>query len=263
MAPLNEIVTEFCQIELSDAIAVVSLDRPQRKNALHPAAHHELKNVFDALAAIPGLRCILLTGAGDDFCAGYDLLDNLETGVMEVSSEGFGGLTSRTEYPLPIIAAVNGVAMGGGFELALACDIIVASSTARFALPEAKVGWSPLAGGLQRLPRIIGEKQALSMVLTGRAVDAAEGLRLGFVSEVTEPHALMASARKWADSIVGCAPLAIACNRTVLRAGLDMPLADALKPENFPSAARMLSSNDAEEGKRAFAAKRKPVWQGN
>ncbi|HUD28446.1 MAG TPA: enoyl-CoA hydratase-related protein [Novosphingobium sp.] len=252
----------FCRVEVDGLVAVVTLARPERRNALHPAAHHELEAVFDALAAREGLRCIVLTGEGDAFCAGYDLRDSLETGVMEIAASGFGGLTGRTHYPLPIIAAVNGVCMGGGFEMALACDIVVASETARFALPEARVGWSPLAGGLQRLPRIIGEKQALAMVLTGRTVDAAEGLRLGFVSEVAPPATLMDVARRWAGEIAACAPLAIRCNREVLRASMDMPLAEALDIANFPIAAAVMDSEDGIEGKRAFAEKRAPVWRG-
>jgi crotonobetainyl-CoA hydratase len=182
---------------------------------------------------------------------------------MEIAASGFGGLTGRTAYSLPIVAAVNGVCMGGGFEMALACDVIVAADNARFALPEAQVGWSPLAGGLQRLPRIIGEKRALAMVLTGRAVDASEGHRLGFVSEVTPSTSLMDTARRWAGEIAACAPLAIRCNREVLRASLDMPLADALDITNFPIAQAVMDSEDGAEGKRAFAQKRAPVWRGH
>ncbi|WP_159979028.1 MULTISPECIES: enoyl-CoA hydratase-related protein [unclassified Novosphingobium] len=257
-----DIERHFCRLETDGVVAVVTLNRPERRNALHPAAHHELDTVFDTLANREGLRCIILTGEGDAFCSGYDLRDNLETGVMEIAASGFGGLTGRTDYPLPIVAAVNGVCIGGGFEMALACDIVIAADTARFALPEAKVGWSPLAGGLQRLPRIVGEKQALAMVLTGRAVDAAEGYRLGFVSEVTPAASLMETARRWAGEIAVCAPLAIRCNREVLRASLDMPLADALDIANFPIALTVMESEDGTEGKRAFTEKRAPVWKG-
>ena len=259
---MGDLPLRYSRVDRDGAIAIVTIARPERKNALHPAAHHELETVFDTLAAEPALRCVILTGDGDAFCAGYDLRDNLETGVMEVARSGFGGFTSRTDYPLPVIAAVNGACMGGGFEMALACDIVIASTQARFALPEAKVGWSPLAGGLQRLPRIIGEKQALAMVLTGRAVDAEEGHRLGFVAEVTAPDALMDRARQWAEDVAACAPLAIRCNREVIRCSLDMPLAEALDVANFPTASRVLESEDAVEGKRAFAERRAPQWVG-
>jgi crotonobetainyl-CoA hydratase len=262
MKALADLSPQHCRVEIDEAIATVILARAERKNALHPAAHHELEAVFDAVAVEPDLRCVILTGDGDAFCAGYDLRDNLETGVLEIARTGFGGLTSRTDYPLPLIAAVNGACYGGGFEMALACDIIIASTAARFALPEAKVGWSPLGGGLQRLPRVIGEKQALGMVLTGRAIDAAEGHRLGLVNEVTAPGELLARAREWAADIRAGSPLAIRCNREVLRASIDMPLADALDIANFPSAARVLESEDAIEGKRAFVERRPPRWRG-
>lgn len=253
---------EFASVVCEDEIAIVTMNRPDRRNALHPAAHHEMETIFDNLALQPGLRCLILTGAGEAFCAGYDLRDNLETGVLEIAVKGFAGLTSRIDYPLPIIAAVNGVAIGGGFETALACDIIVASHNAHFSMPEARVGWSPLGGGLQRLPRIVGEKRALDIVLSGRHLGAEEAERIGIVSEVTAPDELMPVARRWAKTIASGAPLSIACNREVVRCSLDMPLAQALDISNFPSAARVLESEDAVEGKRAFVEKRPPRWQG-
>lgn len=253
---------QFARVEYGDQIATVTIYRPERRNALHPAAHHEMEAIFDKLADDPGLRCLILTGAGEAFCAGYDLRDNLETGVLEIAAQGFAGLTSRTSYPLPIIAAVNGVAMGGGFEMALACDLIVASHNARFALPEARVGWSPLGGGLQRLPRIVGEKRALDIALSGRILSADEAERMGIVCEVTPPEDLIPIARRWAKAIVDGAPLAIACNREVVRRSMDMQLAQALDILNFPAAARVLDSEDAVEGKRAFLEKRCPRWQG-
>lgn len=251
----------FSRVERRGTVAVVTLARPDRMNALHPAAHHELHAVFEALAAEPDLRCLIVTGDGAAFCAGYDLRDNLETGVMEVAGTGFAGLTLRDHYALPIVAAVNGVCMGGGFELALACDLIVASRKAVFALPEPKVGWSPLGGGLQRLPRAIGEKRAASMLLTGRSVDAEEGEALGFVNEVTEPAALMDRALDWAGQIAACAPIAIRCNRVVMAEAPAMPLAESLAPDRFALARTVMESDDATEGKRAFVEKRPPVWR--
>ena len=256
-------MTEFCKVEDNGWLVIVTLDRAARKNALHPAAHHELERVFDDLETREGLRCIILTGAGDSFCAGYDLKDNLETGVMEIAAKGFGGLTSRTDYKIPLIAAVNGVAFGGGFEMVLACDLVIASTAARFALPEAKVGWSPLAGGLQRLPRIIGLTRALGIALTGRVVAAEEGERTGFVNSVVEPDQLMKMAVEWAQMIANGAPLAITCNREVAKSSFDIgSLVTALDVSNYASVAPMLSSDDAVEGKRAFAEKRRPIWRG-
>lgn len=257
-------MTEFSRTDLHEGIATVTLARPERHNALHPAAHHELAATFDRLAADESIRCVILTGAGNKaFCAGYDLRDNLETGVMEIDPSGFGGLTFRTDFPHPLIAAVNGVAMGGGFEMALACDIILAAETARFALPEPKVGWLALGGGLQRLPRAIGTKRAAAMVLTGRTVGAAEGQALGFVNEVLAPDALMPRAQALAREIAACAPLAVRATKAALYAGLDQPtLAAALDPASYPDAGAVMTSEDAAEGKRAFAERRSPRWTG-
>jgi crotonobetainyl-CoA hydratase len=259
-AVLPEALT-YSRVERRGAVAVVTLNRPERMNALHPAAHHELHAVFEALEADPDLRCLVLTGAGRAFCAGYDLRDNLETGVMELAETGFAGLTLRSHYPLPIVAAVNGICMGGGFELALACDLIVAASDAVFALPEPKVGWSPLGGGLQRLPRAIGEKRAASLLLTGRNVAAEEGERLGFVNEVTPPGDLLERALHWADQIAACAPIAIRCNRVVASEALTMPLPESLRLDRFALATAVMQSDDAVEGKRAFMEKRPPAWK--
>lgn len=252
---------EFSSIEFSGPVAVVTIARPDRMNALHPAAHHEFQRLFDNLAADPALRCLIITGAGRAFCSGYDLKDNLETGIMEIAEGGFAGLTMRSHYPLPIVAAINGICMGGGFELALACDIIVASREAVFALPEPKVGWSPLGGGLQRLPRAIGEKRAASILLTGRNIAAEEGERLGFVNEVAPPETLIDRAMDWAQQIAACAPIAIRCNRLVAAEALTMPLSESLAAERFEIARTVMDSEDATEGKCAFVEKRAPVWR--
>lgn len=247
-----------------DGIALVTIRRPERLNALHPAAHHELSALFDALPSIEGLRVVILTGEGARaFCAGYDLKDSIETGVMEVAPTGFAGLTSRIDYPLPLIAAVNGVALGGGFETALACDIIIASDMASFALPEPKVGWVALAGGVQRLPRAIGIKRAMDIILTGRTVSATEGQALGFVSEVVSADDLIAAAHRWAAQIAACSPLAIRCCKQVGYGSFDLPdLAAALDVTNYSTVQPMLDSEDSEEGRRAFTERRKPVWRG-
>jgi crotonobetainyl-CoA hydratase len=253
----------FARLDIADGIATVTIDRPSRLNALHPAAHYQLGEIFDRLPDNPDIRAVILTGAGKAFCAGYDLKDNLETGSVDLPGSGFGGLTFRTDYPLPLIAAVNGVAFGGGFEVALACDLIIAADTALFALPEPKVGWAALGGGVQRLPRAIGIKRALSMILTGRTVTAAEGQQLGFVNDVTTATELLAVARRWAAQIVECAPLAIRCSKQVAYASLDQPdFATALDLATYPTAKGLFTSKDAVEGKRAFVERRKPVWTG-
>ncbi|MGK2908248.1 MAG: enoyl-CoA hydratase-related protein [Sphingobium sp.] len=249
---------------LKDGIATLTLDRRDRMNALHPAAHHELSGVFDRLPGMPGVRVVIVTGAGTRaFCAGYDLKDSLETGVMELAPTGFAGFNGRTDYPLPVIAAVNGMALGGGFELALACDFIVAADHATFALPEPKVGWAALGGGIQRLPRAVGMKRAMDIILTGRTVEAAEAMAIGLVSEVVESDQLMDTARRWAAQIVACAPLAIRCSKDVAYTSFDLPdLAAALDIANHPLAKEVMDSADGVEGKHAFVERRAPRWTG-
>ncbi|MEO0030470.1 MAG: hypothetical protein RIS94_228 [Pseudomonadota bacterium] len=245
-------------------IATLTLSRADRMNALHPAAHHALSAAFDQLAEDPAVRVVIVTGAGGKaFCAGYDLRDALETGVMEIAPTGFAGFNGRTDYPLPVIAAVNGMALGGGFELALACDFIIAADHATFALPEPKVGWAALGGGIQRLPRAVGMKRALDIMLTGRTVGAVEAHAIGLVSEVVPGEGLMACALRWAEQIVACAPLAVRCTRQVAYAAFDMPdLATALDIANYPMAAQVMASEDGTEGQRAFVERRAPVWTG-
>lgn len=251
----------YFSLQRDDGVVTLTLDRVARHNALPPEAHHALAEAFDALAADDDVRVVIVTGAGEKaFCAGYDLADG---GDMEISAKGFGGLTFRTDFPHPLIAAVNGVAMGGGFELALACDIILAADTAKFALPEPKVGWVALGGGIQRLPRAIGDKRAMAMILTGRAVDAAEGMALGFVNEVIEPARLMDRAREVAAEIVACAPLAVRFSKAAVGISANAPdLAAALDPATYPGIDALFASADAAEGLRAFAERRPPTWSG-
>ena len=170
---------------------------------------------------------------------------------------------ARFDLDKPVIAAVNGVAMGGGFEIALACDLIIASEQAVFALPEPRVGLAAGAGGLQGLPRMIPLKQAMAMMLTGRRVTAGEGARLGFVTAVV-PHAqLMTEARRWAAMILECSPMSIRATKQTALRSLDVPaLETAMNNMNYPAYAAMARSKDAIEGPQAFAQKRKPLWKG-
>jgi crotonobetainyl-CoA hydratase len=254
---------EFCRVEREGRVLVVTLERPDVLNALHPPANFELEKVFDGFAADPELWVAILTGAGERaFCAGNDLkYQAREGGRLEIPRTGFAGLTARFDNPKPLIAAVNGVAMGGGFEIALACDLIVASETAVFALPEPRVGLAALAGGIQRLPRQIPLKQAMGMLLTGRRVSAAEGRALGFVNEVVPAAELMAAARRWAGAILECAPLSVRATKEAALASLGRPLEEALSMRH-ESLAQMVRSEDFLEGPRAFAEKRPPRWTG-
>lgn len=253
---------EYCKVDKSDHIMTVTLDRPERLNALHPPANVELGEVFDDYAADDDMWVAIITGEGRGFSAGNDLRYQAEGGERVPTPRGFAGLTSRFDLTKPVIAAVNGVAMGGGFEIALACDIILASEEATFALPEPKVGLAALAGGLQRLPRQIGSKRAFSMILTGRHVPAAEGYDMGFVSKVVPAEDLMATARDWAEQVCACAPLSIRASKDVVNRSLDMAsLEDSMKTK-YDTVAALNKSEDFIEGPKAFAEKRAPNWKG-
>lgn len=256
---------EFCRAESDGRILTVTIDRPASMNALHPMANAELEVVFDDFAANPDLWVAIITGAGDRaFSAGNDLKFQATEGgaAVTVPAHGFAGLTGRYDNTKPIIAAVNGVAMGGGFEIALACDLIVASETAVFALPEPRVGQAAVFGGVHRLPRQIGLKRAMGMLLTGRRVSAAEGLELGFVNEVAPPGELMDAARRWADQIVECAPFSVRATKQAAMQGLAHGSIEGAMSERYPALRDMLKSEDCIEGPRAFAEKRPPRWQG-
>ncbi len=255
-------MTDFCIVEKADHIMTVTINRPERLNALHPPANAELGEVFDDYANDPDMWVAIITGAGRAFSAGNDLRYQAEGGERKPTPRGFGGLTSRFDLTKPVIAAVNGVAMGGGFEIALACDLIIASSSARFALPEPKVGLAALAGGLNRLPRQIGSKRALGMILTGRHVPAEEGERLGFVNEVVAPEELMAAAQRWAQMICECAPLSIRASKDVVYRSLDFASLEESMSQSYDSVKSMVKSEDFIEGPKAFAEKRAPNWSG-
>jgi enoyl-CoA hydratase/carnithine racemase len=252
---------EFCSIEKRDHILTVNLERPERLNALHPPANAELGRVFDEFAEDDDLWVAIITGRGRGFSAGNDLRYQAEGGERMPMPRGFGGLTSRFDLTKPVIAAVNGVAMGGGFEIALACDLIIASEQAVFALPEPRVGLAALAGGLNRLPRQIGVKRALGMILTGRHVSAREGYELGFVNEVVPHDTLMDAAMRWAREISECAPLSIRASKEVVYRSLDMGLEESMR-QQYEGVRRMVQSADFIEGPKAFAEKRKPNWTG-
>ena len=256
---------EFCRVEREGHLTVITLNRPEVMNAIHAPASAELAGVFDEFAADPEQWVGIVTGAGERaFSAGNDLKYQAAGGKMTWPETGFAGLTSRFDLDKPLIAAVNGIAMGGGFEIALACDLIVASDNAVFALPEPRVGLAALAGGLHRLPREIGAKRALGMILTGRRVSAQEGRELGFVNEVVAQAELMATAKKLASAILELSPMSVRASKQAVYRGLaEASVADALKAQNrYPAVSAMFKSEDFVEGPMAFAQKRAPQWKG-
>lgn len=254
---------EFHTAVRDGKVLTVTIERPERMNALHPPANHELAKTFDEFAADPDLWVAIITGAGDRaFSAGNDLKYQAEVGRVEIPSTGFAGLTSRFDLIKPVIAAVGGVAMGGGFEIALACDLIVASENAVFALPEPRVGLLAGAGGVHRLPRQIGLKRAMGMILTGRRVSAAEGLQLGFVNDVVPAGELMAAARRWAEMILECAPLSVRASKQCVLDGIDIPGLEKAMTAQYEEVDTLFRSEDFVEGPRAFAEKRPPQWKG-
>jgi acetyl-CoA C-acetyltransferase len=259
----------FCTVEREGRLTIVRINRPEAMNALHPMANEELAEVFDDFESDPEQWVAILAGAGDKaFSAGNDLKYTAEAMSRGESTltpvTGFAGLTSRWTLNKPVIAAVNGVAMGGGFEIALSCDIIIASSKAVFALPEPRVGLAALAGGLLRLPRQIGLKQAMGMILTGRRVSAEEGLALGFVNEVAEPGALLDAARRWAELILECSPMSVRASKEAVMRGLAEPDIANIASEqfHFPAMKALFRSRDIREGPLAFSQKRPPRWTG-
>jgi len=256
---------EYIAVAREGPVTVITLNRPERMNAIAPAMHWELHEAFDAFAADPDQWVGVITGAGGrGFCAGSDLKARADGEPVTLPPSGYGGLISRFDLDKPLIAAVNGVAAGGGFELALACDLIVASETARFGLPEPKVGLAAVGGGLHNLPRQIPLKQAMALILTGRFVSAQEALGFGFVNEVVAPGDLMAAARRWAEEICAASPMAVRASKQAVLRGLNEPcVEDAIARQyDHPALAALIGSEDAREGPRAFAEKRPPRWTG-
>ena len=257
---------EFITYEKVDRIAYLTINRPDVMNALHPPACVEMSDAWDDFAEDPDAWVAIVTGAGErSFSAGMDLRYRNKTDGERVAmpESGFGGLTNPRKRAInkPIIAAVNGYALGGGLEMAMACDIIIASDTATFGLPEAKRGILPGAGGMHRLPRQIPFRVALGYMLTGRSMPADEAYRWGLINEVVPAADLMETAKKWALEILDCAPLSVRAIKQAATLGLDMSLQEAYNTR-FPAQEAMQGSEDSREGPRAFGERRKPVWTG-
>jgi enoyl-CoA hydratase len=254
MSEAQEVLTE-----VRDGVLIVTMNRPEAKNAMNKAQAEGISAAMDQLEADNDLRCAVLTGAGGTFCSGMDLKGFLRGERPSIEGRGFGGLTEWTPKK-PVIAAVDGFALAGGMELALSCDLIVASSASKFGIPEAKRGLAAAAGGLIKLPRQIPPRIAMELALTGDFIDAARAYELGFVNRVVEGPSLPA-ALELAARVAENGPLALIASKAIVRDSHSWS-DEEMWQKQASYIAPVFVSADAREGSLAFAEKRKPNWQG-
>ncbi len=253
-AVVQEVLTQ-----VEDGVLIVTINRPEAKNAMNKAAAEGISVAMDRLEADPELRCAILTGAGGTFCSGMDLKGFLRGERPSVEGRGFGGLTEWTPKK-PVIAAVDGYALAGGMELALSCDLIVANVAAKFGIPEAKRGLAAAAGGLIKLPRQIPPRIAMELALTGDFMDAQRAYDLGFVNRLVEGPAIV-GAKELARKIAENGPLALIASKAIVRDSHSWS-DEEMWQKQAAYIAPVFVSADAREGSLAFAEKRKPNWQG-
>jgi enoyl-CoA hydratase/carnithine racemase len=259
---------ELIKVEKKGHVTTVTINRPDVLNAISPLVSVEMNDAFNVFDADPDQWICIITGAGERaFSAGNDLKFQAEHGVakmreiMKGVKGGFGGLTSRFDCYKPFIAAVNGLALGGGFEVALACDIIIASEKASFGLPEPRVGMFPGAGGVHRLPRQIPYHMAQYIIMTSKRITPQQAMKYGLVAEVVPLAELMPTAEKIAAEIMLAAPLTIRAAKEATVKGLNITLEEAVSTR-FPAQLAMYESEDYVEGPKAFVEKRPPNWKG-
>ena len=249
-----------------DTIAILTINRPKSLNALNPQTMEEIESAVAAVAASADIRCLIVTGAGDKaFIAGADISAMVTMSGFDekrFAEHGLGVLRKIEQLHVPVIAAVNGYALGGGTELALSCDLILAASTAKFGLPEIKLGIIPGFGGTQRLPRRIGLPRARELIYTGKMIDADTAMRYGLVNEVYAADQLLSESRALATQIAMQAPLAIQQAKAAINGGIEMDLDSGLRFET-EAVSLAFSTLDKREGMSAFLEKREAKFSGN
>ncbi len=246
----------------SDDIVIFRLNRPAVRNALNLEVRTRLADEVTRHAADPSIRCLIITGSDTVFAAGADIGDMAEAGPIEIMARNLQKYwRAIMDCPKPVIAAVEGFALGGGLELALCTDIIVAGEAARLGLPEVKVGILPGGGGTQKLARLIGGKRAMLLLLTGRMFSAAEALSMGVISDVAPTGQALARALEIAREIAAMPPIAVMQIKEIVNAGLNAPLDTALMLER-KALQLLFATGDQKEGMRAFMEKRKPKFEG-
>ncbi len=255
---------ETLLLQIEDRIATVVVNRPDKRNSLNHIVRHELVDALDTLRAEAEARVVIITGAGDKaFIAGADIREFAERTPLEQreAMEGRRVFEAIAEFPKPTIAMINGYALGGGCEVALACDLRVAARSARLGQPEVKLGILPGGGGTQRLPRLVGYGRAMRMILTGEMIDAEEAERIGLVDLVVDDADLAPRTRDLARTLASYSPVALRLAKEAVRATLEMPLSAGLRFERelFVTA---FSSDDKREGIQAFLEKREPAFHG-
>jgi enoyl-CoA hydratase len=253
-------VADEVQVEVDGGVAVITVNRPKARNAINGAVAQGIADALDDLEARDDVAAYVLTGAGGTFCSGMDLKAFLNGEVPAVEGRGFGGIVEAPPAK-PLIAAVEGYALAGGFELALACDIVVASREAKFGLPEPKRGLVAAAGGLLRLPRRVPYHVAMEIALTGDFYAAQRLYELGLVNQVTEPGEALAAAKELAGKIAANAPLSLKATKQIIVESADWSREEMFAKQN-PITNKIFTSKDAMEGAAAFAEKRAPRWSG-